>query len=476
MMPAKPVLNPSTAIHTQGFPDNEPSVLDDEEQALQPLEKAGLSLFWRTFFLLSLLLLGSILAWLQTLRAFEFEPRTLQMAQQLASQVNLSRAALIHADAIGRLSLLKTMKDEEGLRIIAREPTDTYLLSEDDSQHREIAGALLKKLGPRAILATTVNGKPGLWVGFDIDGDDYWLLADTTRFTQAGSKTWLIWLGMAAALSLAGAAAIARLINRPLKELSFAASRVRDGDFVASRLSERVPTSEIRQVNIGFNRMAQSLAKVEQDRAVMLAGISHDLRTPLARLRLETELSVSDVDARAHMAADIAQLDAIIDKFLDYARPEKAPLEPLLLADIVESSAYGFKNKGDVTLNVQIETGLRVLGDEVELGRIISNLLENARKYGKSPETGAARIHFAAIGREKWVLIKIRDHGPGVPEAQLANLTKPFYRGEAARTAANGAGLGLAIVEKTVQRMGGAFALTNSATGGLSAHIKLQRA
>jgi signal transduction histidine kinase len=105
-------------------------------------------------------------------------------------------------------------------------------------------------------------------------------------------RTWLIWLITAGALSLAGAAAIARLINRPLKQLSYAANRVRDGDFAASRLDEEAVTSEIREVNIGFNRMAQKLAKLEQDRAVMLAGISHDLRTPLARLRLETEMSV----------------------------------------------------------------------------------------------------------------------------------------------------------------------------------------
>ena len=86
----------------------------------------------------------------------------------------------------------------------------------------------------------------------------------------------MIWLVVAAALSLTGAAIIARLINQPLKQLSFAASRVRGGDFDASHLDEKVATSEIREVNIGFNRMAEQLAKIEQDRAVMLAGISHD--------------------------------------------------------------------------------------------------------------------------------------------------------------------------------------------------------
>lgn len=107
---------------------------------------------------------------------------------------------------------------------------------------------------------------------------------------------------------------------------------------------------------------------------------------------------------------------------------------------------------------------------------MISNLLENARRYGKTPESGTASVEIAAKGREKWVLVKVRDHGPGVPPDQLSNLTKPFFRGNSARTAAAGAGLGLAIVDKTVQRMGGIFALANSGSGGLVAHIQLQRA
>jgi len=273
-----------------------------------------------------------------------------------------------------------------------------------------------------------------------------------------------------------GAALIARRINQPLRALSFATSRVRDGDFTASRLDETVHTSEIREVNIGFNRMAQRLSKLDQDRALMLAGISHDLRTPLARLRLEAELSVSDLDARAHMAADIAQLDAIIDKFLDYARPDRVELLSVPLKEIVQNCAYPFADKADARVTLHIEDGLQVLADEVELGRVISNLLENARKYGKSVDTGVALIEVSALARDKWVYIKVRDHGIGVAPDQLAHLTQPFYRGEAARTAANGAGLGLAIVEKTIQRMGGAFSLKNASSSGLAAHIKLQRA
>ncbi|GAB2575429.1 ATP-binding protein [Ramlibacter solisilvae] len=453
-----------------------PTPLETAPAPIETRPRLGLSLFWRTFFLLSLLLIGSIVAWLQTFRALEFEPRAVQTAQQIASLVNLSRAALAHSDSIARVSLIKTLADQERVRIVPREPTDRYATFAVGELDENIVDELLTRLGPGTVLASGVNGESGLWIGFRIQQDQYWMLLDRSRLTAVGGRTWLIWLITAAGLSLAGAAVIARLINRPLKQLSFAASRVRDGDFDASRLDEKAVTSEIREVNIGFNRMAQQLAKIEQDRAVMLAGISHDLRTPLARLRLETEMSVADADAREHMAADIDQLDAIIDKFLDYARPDHAELKPVLLNDVIEACLYAVQDHGDIRINLDVAKGLFVLADEVELARVISNLVENARRYGKTPETGIAVVDIAAKSRNEWVLLKVRDHGMGVAPEALPNLIKPFFRGDAARTAATGAGLGLAIVDKTVQRMGGIFALSNTTSGGLAAHIKLQKA
>jgi two-component system osmolarity sensor histidine kinase EnvZ len=108
----------------------------------------GLNLFWRTFFLLALLLVGSILAWLQTLRALEFEPRTLHTAQQIASLVNLSRAALVHSDAINRVSLIKTMADQEGVRILPREPGDKFELLDQTPLGQRLTEELTQRLGP----------------------------------------------------------------------------------------------------------------------------------------------------------------------------------------------------------------------------------------------------------------------------------------------------------------------------------------
>ena len=452
-----------------------PAPLETTPAPMEMRPRRGVSLFWRTFFFLALLLFGSIIAWLQTFRALESEPRAIQSAQQLASLVNLSRAALRYSDSIARVSLIKTLADEERVRITPREPKDRFETYENDELGQRIDKELKTRLGTGTVVASSVNGVKGLWVGFAIDGDAYWLLTDPAKVGPSRNSTWIIWLITAGALSLAGAAFIAGLINRPLKQLSFAASRMRDGDFDASLLDEKVATSEIREVNIGFNRMAEQLSKIEADRVIMLAGISHDLRTPLARLRLETEMSVADPDARNHMAADISQLDSIIDKFLDYARPEPAHLESVSLNAVIASAVYAIADYDDMRVTVDVANDIAVLADEVELLRVISNLLENARRYGKTPETGIAVVEIAAKTRDQWVLLKVRDHGQGVAPEALSKLTKPFFRGDTARTAATGAGLGLAIVEKTVERMGGVFGLANTASGGLAAHIKLRR-
>ena len=441
-----------------------------------PQPRLGLSLFWRTFFMVALLLLGSTIAWLQTFRTLEFEPRAIQTAQQVASLVNLSRAALAHSDAIARVLLVKTLADQENMRILPREPRDTFTSFDNNTLDKRITDELAARLGTDTVVASSVNGEHGLWVGFKIGTDTYWLMMDHARVSPLDSRTWLIWLLTAAILSLTGAAVITGRVNRPLKQLSVATSRLRDGDFEASRLDEHAATSEIREVNIGFNRMADQLAKVEQDRTVMLAGISHDLRTPLARLRLETELSVPDADARAHMAADIEQLDAIINKFMDYARPDHVQLGAVSLNAVIQARAYALKDHADINIHLDLPDAVAVLADEVELGRVISNLFENARRYGRSSDTNVAKVDITARIHAHTIELKVRDHGHGVPADQLPKLTQPFFRGDSARTAANGAGLGLSIVEKNILRMGGKFTLHNADSGGLVADIELQKA
>src|SRR4051812_3532918 len=434
----------------------------------------SLNLFWRTFFLLSVLLTGGILAWVQTLRQLEFEPRAVVAAQQIASLVNLSRGAMAHVDGINRIALMKSMTDQEAVRVLPREPKDQWLPYEVDAFTRRIAAELRVRLGEGTVVARSVNGQDALWVGFTIDDDRYWLQAEPARVTPLTSSTWFVWVGIAILATIIGSAMIAGLINRPLKELSTAAARIRDGEY-DTRLDERTSTTEMRAVNVGFNRMARELAKVEQDRTVMLAGISHDLRTPLARIRLEAEISVPDEEARSHIAEDIDQLDAIIDKFMDYARPGMTRLEPVPLAAVIEREAQSFRDASQIRISLQLSPMSRVLGDPTELGRVFANLFENARRYGRTTETTPAEVQVGQLQAGPWIIVTVRDRGPGVPTEKLTQLTTPFFRGDSARTSATGAGLGLAVVKKSIQRMGGSLEMTNGAEGGLVAHVRLRR-
>ena len=435
-----------------------------------------LSLFWRTFILLALLIFFSSVAWLQMFKTQEYEPRILRNAHQIATVVNLTKTALKNSDEIARLSLIKMLADEEDVRIQLREPDDQIETFTDSGMDSRLVNEMVKRLGPGTVVASSVNEEEGLWIGFAIARDSYWLQMDPSRLKPLGGSAWLVWLSFTTALSLVGAAIMAGLINRPLKRLSYAASRVREGHFHGAPLDEGAATSEIREVNIGFNRMAERLAKIEAERALMLAGISHDLRTPLARLRLETELSVSDPQTRELMVADIEQLDDIIDKFLDYARPEPTDLGPVLLSGVISRCITPWRNNARLQITVDVGEDLQVQAEPVELGRVLSNLLENARRYGQSPADGITRVEIVARVHEGWVLLRVRDQGPGVSDDTLKNLTQPFFRGDAARTAATGSGLGLAIVERSVQRMGGTFSVFNNSAGGLMALMKFRQA
>ncbi len=442
---------------------------------MQRRNALGLSLFWRTFFLLAILLAGGVLAWLQTLRALELEPRAVQAAQQTAGLVNLARAALKQADGINRVALLKSLTAQEATRVTPREPADRWEDFQIDRFSRRMGTELRAALGPDAVVARSVNGTPGMWVGFAIDRDRYWLQAESGHATAINRDTWMIWVGIALLATLLGSVLIASLINQPLKQLSFAASRIREGD-LDSRLDENTLTSEIREVNMGFNRMARELARVEEDRAVMLAGISHDLRTPLARLRLETEMSVEDEEAKRNMAMDIDQLDAIIDKFMDYARPGETQLKPVHISQLIDREAAVFRDPTQIRITPRVAIDLVVMADDTELGRVFLNLFENARRYGRGTYTGVAEVSVSYVKTGPWAIISVRDHGPGVAPEKLPQLTTPFFRGDAARTAATGAGLGLAIVDKAMHRMGGSLELANAPDGGLIAHLRLRRA
>ena len=301
----------------------------------------------------------------------------------------------------------------------------------------------------------------------------YWLQAPHGP-QPAGAGPSLLLNLLAVLVSCALVAWTAWRLNQPVEALREATGRLRDGD-LDSRLDEESAVREIREVNAGFNRMARELARVEQDRAVMLAGISHDLRTPLARLRLEAEMSVADPQALAHMAADIDQLNAIIDKFTDYARPEVPVAQAVDLRQQFDAVRRQFEGDARLHLTLHLPPSAVVMADPTDLQRVLVNLVENAGRYARGADGGPAEVLLQATVGPDEVAIRLCDRGPGVPEAQLGLLTQPFFRGNAARTEASGAGLGLAIVDKAVQRMRGRLAFRNLPNQGLEVSISLPR-
>lgn len=211
----------------------------------------------------------------------------------------------------------------------------------------------------------------------------------------------------------------------------------------------------------------------------MLAGISHDLRTPLARMRLEIELSGVSEDARQAIDEDLGQIDHSIGQLMEYARP--AGTLPQLATDISAVLAELYERERSHTsslggeLDATLEPGLRARITALDLKRIVSNLIENARRYGRSTD-GMAHLVMTLQAEGGMIVIEVCDRGPGIAPEDVDRLLRPFSRGEAARTGVSGAGLGLAIVERLLKHVGGALRMLPREGGGLTARIELPKA
>jgi two-component system osmolarity sensor histidine kinase EnvZ len=432
------------------------------------------SLFWRTFLLILLLIVASLAAWVQSFRVFEREPRAQQIAQQVASIVNLTRSALLYSDPATRRFLLAELADNEGIRIVPLEAGDQVKSFPDIPIVELVSKQVIERLGPATRIAAEVNGIAGIWVSFDIEGDRYWVFIERDPLAREAGTLWIRWAILAMVLSVLAAIAITGVVNRPLKKLSTAARELGAGR-TPTPLPDKGPV-EIRMVNASFNRMVGDLAKLEQDRAVLLAGISHDLRTPLTRLRLELEINELPAEARSAMIGDIEQIDAIVGQFLDYARPapQQAREEVDLSALVEDVLMHARVDEWDkVRVERRIAPDIRIPGYRTELTRALENLLANAARYGRDPSSDILELVVELQVRAGQAVIALSDRGPGIERDSIERLMRPFERGDKARSGGAGAGLGLAIVDRIARLHGGTFALDANEPYGLRAQLRI---
>ncbi|HWT53733.1 MAG TPA: ATP-binding protein [Rhodocyclaceae bacterium] len=424
------------------------------------------TLMVRTFLLIGVLMLLSLMAWFAIFTSLEREPRSHQMAQTLISVANVTRAALISARPDARRYLLQELSDREGIHIYAADENDIVLPKQIPEFLEQTAELVRKELGRDTRFALELNGESALFVSFRIHGDEYWVALPRERMERKVSQQWLGWMIASGLLALIGAWLIMFRVTRPLKALSHAAKEIARGRNPPP-LSEQGP-DEIATVAQAFNQMNTALARMDSDRALILAGISHDLRTPLTRLRMGIEMSGSDDISRDAMVADVEEIDRTIGQFLDFARADDGEAFAVtdlsaMLAEIVNHYArLGY------AITATIEDDISATMRPKAMRRAVCNLIDNAIRY--APETPIS-LGLKRHGRR--AEIDIADRGPGIPESELERLKLPFTRLNEARSNTAGAGLGLAIVERILRGHGGAFDLLAREGGGLLARLTL---
>lgn len=427
------------------------------------------SLLWRTFFLIATLMVLAALAWAAIFTRAERVPQARQLAQMVASMVNLTRTALLTTQPDKRLDLLIELSDLEGIQIYPAEKDDVITaLPQDRAFIQMVASEIRHKLGEHTRITLERDGEPGFWTSFQIDSnDEYWLMLPRERVDRRQPLHWLGWVAATLLLALIGAYFVVFRVTRPLKHLSRAAREIGRGQR-PQPLTETGP-DEIRNVSRAFNQMSSDLARLDEDRALILAGISHDLRTPLARLRLATEMGVPDEPMRADIATDIEEIDKIIGQFLDFARNGQGEDEQSVnLNDIIMDSAQALQRHG-ARLELLLQELPLLKLRPLALLRLTSNLIHNALRHGG----GNAPVEITTRRDSEQVIFEVMDRGPGIPAEAAERLKQPFTRLESARTGAAGAGLGLAIVDRVTRMHGGRFELLPRDGGGLIARISL---
>jgi len=427
------------------------------------------SLFGRNALLIVVLIVLGQLGGALLLREMVLKPRLDQIAESVARNVDAIRSGLLalppaqrpaFVDGFNRQALAgradRTRRAGEGLRPMLTPLERSFVRS---------VSARIASLGVDAVWRREEDG--GLALRLMVDGSEHWIVMPgvlpAREFTGA-----LVAVSIGSALlALAGALWFQRRLNRPLVRVVQAAQTLAGGHEPVP-LPEDGPT-EVATVSRSFNQLVSSLRQTERERALMLAGISHDLRTPLTKLRLGVEILRERMEPElvSSMTRSVEEMDAIVGQFLDFARGEgdEKPAATSL-DDMVCSLAAAGADHGH-PLVLQLGDVPTVALRPQAMRRAIGNLIENAWRHGRPPVILSTRVD----GDE--IVVEVIDGGDGIEPGEADALRQAFRRGRAERGGVAGAGLGLAIVQRIAQAHGGRLELETPPGAGLHARLRL---
>lgn len=276
-----------------------------------------------------------------------------------------------------------------------------------------------------------------------------------------------LWLGVTVTIILLVSVWAAHRMTKPLRQFASAADAL-GLDVRAPPLPEH-GSREMRRATRAFNGMQGRIRRLVDDRTMMLAAISHDLKTALTRLRLRAEF-IDDEEQQAKALADLEEMQAMLEATLSFARDDAAEETPtaLDLASMLQSLCADHADAGHDAAYIGPDR-LRFRGRPVALRRVFANLIDNAVRYGTSAEVDA-------VDEGGTVKVRIADSGPGIPEDRRDDVFRPFYRLESSRNReTGGTGLGLAVARSIVHRHGGEILLDRHVSGGLLVEVILPR-
>ena len=313
-----------------------------------------------------------------------------------------------------------------------------------------------------------LQDEPALWVS-QPNYRGRWLKVPIYAHPLRGQRIWMVftWMLLIGMLSTAAAWIFVRQLNRPLKVLELAARRVGQGYSI--RLLDTGGPAEIAEVYRAFNQMAQDVEQANRDRALLLAGVSHDLRTPLTRMRLSTELlSSTDPELTDGMIRDIEDMDAILDQFMAFIRDGSSEaIEPDDINELIQEVVAPL-NTGEEKVRLCLEPVPMIPLRRLSMKRVMTNLVDNALNHGGVGVEICT--HMTRSANQSYLVVSVLDRGPGIDPTECEALFTPFTRGDRARST-KGTGLGLAIVKRIAEGHGATVQLLNRTGGGTEARL-----